>query len=38
MRKPLLSKLEVDISRQLSQVRIHVEGVVGAVRQKYMIL
>ena len=36
--KPQLSKLEVDSSRQLSQVRIHVERVIGAVRQKYMIL
>ena len=36
--KPQLSKLEVDTSRQLSQVRIHVERVIGAVRQKYMIL
>jgi len=32
------SKLEVDTLRQLSQVRIHVERVIGAVRQKYMIL
>jgi len=36
--KPQLSKLEVDTSRQLSQVRIHVERVIGAVRQKYVIL
>ena len=36
--KPQLSKLEIDTSRQLSQVRIHVERVIGAVRQKYMIL
>ena len=36
--KPQLSKLEVDSARQLSQVRIHVERVIGAVRQKYMIL
>jgi len=35
--KPQLSKLEVDTSRQLSQVRVHVEHVIGAVRQKYMI-
>jgi len=32
--KPQLSKLEVDSSRQLSQVRIRV---IDAVRQKYMI-
>ena len=36
--KPQLCKLEVDSSRQLSQVRIHIERVIGAVRQKYMIL
>ena len=36
--RPQLGKLEVDTSRQLSQVRIHVERVIGAVRQKYMIL
>lgn len=36
--KPQLSKLEVDTSRQLSQVRIHVKRVIGAVRQKYMTL
>lgn len=36
--KAQLSKLEIDNSRQLSQVRIHVERVIGAVRQKYMIL
>ena len=36
--KALLSRLEVDSSRQLSQVRIHVERVIGAVRQKFMIL
>ena len=35
--QPELSKLEVDSSRQLSQVRIHIERVIGAVRQKYMI-
>lgn len=36
--KARLSKLEVDSSRQLSQVRINIERVIGAVRQKYMIL
>ena len=36
--KAQLSKLEIDSARQLSQVRIHVERVIGAVRQKYMIL
>ena len=30
-----LSKLEIDTARSLSQVRIHVERVIGLVRQKY---
>ena len=36
--KKQLSKLEIDCARQLSQVRIHVERVIGLVRQKYSIL
>lgn len=36
--KKQLSKFEVDSSRQLSRVRIHVERVIGVIRQKYTIL
>jgi len=36
--KKQLSKLEVDTARQLSRVRIHVERVIGLMRQKYTIL
>ena len=36
--KKQLSKLEVDTARQLSRVRIHVERVIGLLRQKYTIL
>jgi len=36
--KKQLSKLEIDTAQQLSQVRIHVERVIGLVRQKYSIL
>ena len=36
--KKQLSKSQVDLSRQLSRVRIHVERVIGVVRQKYSIL
>ena len=36
--KNQLSKTEVDNSRQLSRVRIHVERVIGVVRQKFTIL
>ena len=36
--KNQLSKAEVDNSRQLSHVRIHVERVIGVVRQKFSIL
>lgn len=36
--KKQLDKCEVDWSRELSIVRIHVERVIGAVKQKYTIL
>ena len=36
--KKQLSKLEVDTSRQLSRVQIHVERVIGFLRQKYTML
>ena len=36
--KKQLSKAEVDTARQLAHVRIHVERVIGVVRQKYTIL
>ena len=36
--KKQLSRLESDTARQLSRVRIHVERVIGALRQKYSIL
>ena len=36
--KKQLSRLEVDRARQLSRVRIHVERVIGVLRQKYTIL
>ena len=36
--KKQLSKKEVDVSWRLSRVRIHVERVIGVVRQKYTIL
>ena len=36
--KKQLSKAEVDTACQLAQVRIHVEHVIGVVRQKYTIL
>jgi len=36
--KKQLSRMEVDLSRQLSRVRIHVERVIGVLRQKYTIL
>lgn len=38
VKKKQLCKAEVDASRQLSRVRIHVERVTGLVRQKYSIL
>ena len=37
-RKKQLSKVEVDNARQLSRVRIHVERVIGFLRQKYTLL
>lgn len=36
--KKQLSKMEVDQSRDLSRVRIHIERVIGVLRQKYTIL
>ena len=33
-----MSRVEVDAARQLSRVRIHVERVIGSIRQKYTIL
>ena len=36
--KKQLSRCEVDKARQLSRVRIHVERVIGILRQKYTIL
>ena len=36
--KKQLLKLEVDTAHQLSRVRIHVERVIGVLRQKYTIL
>ncbi len=36
--KKQLSQQEVDTGRQLARVRIHVERVIGAIRQKYSIL
>ena len=36
--KKQLSRLGSDIARQLSRVRIHVERVIGSLRQKYTIL
>ena len=36
--KKQLSRCEVDSARELSHVRIHVERIIGVVRQKYSIL
>ena len=33
-----LNKVEVDWSRELSMIRIHVERVIGVLKQKYTIL
>ena len=35
--KKQLNKIDVDFARQLSRVRIHVERVIGFLRQKYTI-
>ena len=37
-KKNSLSKAEFDNSRQLYRIRIHVERVIGLVRQKYSLL
>ena len=36
--KKQLSKMEIDTARQLSCVRIHVERVIGLLRQMYTLL
>ena len=36
--KKQLSKVEIETARQLSHVRIHVERVIGVIRQKFSIL
>lgn len=36
--KKQLSRVEVDAARRLSRVRIHVERVIGSIRQKFTIL
>ena len=36
--KKQLKKMDVDFAHQLSRVRIHVERVIGILRQKYAIL
>jgi len=36
--KKLLNRMKIDASRQLSRVRIHMEQVIGMVRQEYTIL
>ena len=38
MVKKQLSKMEIDQFRDLSRVRIHIERVIGVLRQKYTIL
>ena len=36
--KKQLSEIDIETARQLSHVRIHVEGVIGLIRQKFTIL
>ena len=36
--KKQLSQMEIDVAQKLSHVRIHVERVIGMVRQNYTIL
>ena len=36
--KKQLEKVDIDWSRELSAVRIHVERVIGVLKQKYTIL
>lgn len=36
--KPQLSPVEIETKRSIANVRIHVERVIGSVRQKYTIL
>ena len=36
--KKQLEKVEIDWSRELSMVRIHVERVIGVLKQKYTLL
>jgi len=36
--KKQLSKMDIDSARKLSSIRIHVERVIGVIRQKYTIL
>ena len=36
--KPQPSKCEVDVTREIARVQIHVERVIGLLRQKFRIL
>lgn len=36
--KPQLSQKEVEQSKQISEVRIHVERIIGALKKRYQIL
>ena len=38
MGKPQLSQMELDTTRELAHVRIHVERVIGLLKQKYAFL